>query len=146
MLADEVKLFDEVCGGARRYVEWGSGSSTDYVCKKYLLDYMVTVDTFANILRNLTANLHVRQMLKRKKLQVIHANVGTVGSWGWPKTPAIDVASMWQDVCKRLPKSADTVLVDGRYRNPAACFLSPSGRRLPSYFMISQIDTIIMGC
>lgn len=117
----ELRLLERSLCKARRYVEWGGGNSTIYAASKFRLEKMVTIETDKALVDKLKLDQRIRPLLRKGKLELIHANVGPTLEWGWPanRGPALAAGLMWQNLCEKLPQDIDTVLIDGRYRVPA---------------------------
>jgi hypothetical protein len=114
----EIALFDSLVGCSRRYVEFGAGGST---CRAASTDkeWIIAVDSSTEWLSKVA--LHCNG---KKKIKLLHADIGEVGEWGAPR----DVARRndwpryhelpWLD---REAEQGDFYFIDGRFR--VACFV-----------------------
>jgi hypothetical protein len=110
-------------GKCETYLEFGMGGSTTLAARLGVPN-IVSVDSSKDWVANISAQIATLEI--KGRIQLLHANIGTTGDWGYP----IDSSSMvnwpsyysgpWATV-KENALNPDLVLIDGRFR--VACFL-----------------------
>jgi hypothetical protein len=127
---------------ARRYVEWGSGGSTELV-SWLMLSKQVADPSFkafsiessvewTRVLQN--RSTLIEQAAHSGRLTFLHGDVGPTGALGFPKRhPDLPTALQFVSPAQSesLPRKIDIALVDGRFRvacaYSAALHLAPDG-------------------
>lgn len=108
---------------ASTYLEFGMGGST-ILAAKIGVPNIFSVDSSQEWVNSVTAQ--IAQISLKGKVQLLYANVGPTGAWGYPLNsdsvinwPAY-YSGPWRAV-RSAGLQPDLVLVDGRFR--VACFL-----------------------
>jgi hypothetical protein len=117
-------LFKQILADAKTYGEYGCGASTAWVFNNCAC-HILGVDSSEIWLQNVRASCG-----DSPRLALHHADVGTVGDWGWPVN--YDKHENFGDYTDWIWNQAltpDVVLVDGRFR--VCCFLSALLRAKP---------------
>ena len=111
-------LFKEALASSRTYAEYGCGKSTVYALKKSSAN-VISVDTSIEWIRHVKTKINASQT----RLQIYHANLGSVGQWGRPLdySKSNEFSSYTDYIWKQAVKP-DLVLIDGRFR--VCCFLT----------------------
>lgn len=105
------------------YVEYGAGGSTIAAARCPGISHVITVDTSAEWLRRVAAEIEEDF---RKKWSPIHLDVGEVGEWGWPRGRShiaewrTYATAPWKRAAS-LRLDPDLVLIDGRFRVASLC-------------------------
>lgn len=110
------ELFKHLAADCRIYVEYGCGSSTEWVYHNSRA-LIFAVDT------SVDWSQRMQSQLDPQRATVQHIDVGPVGDWGYPQS--FSHRHAYRDYCEwpwRHAAGADLVLVDGRFR--IACFLT----------------------
>lgn len=145
MYEDERALFYSYLGNATNYLEYGSGGSTVVAMAHQNIRRVHTVESDKNWIKVLSKDSNVARGLKAGLLQLVHANLGPVGSWGYPLTQLKrrdwpKYSGFYAEVGDENT-AYDLVLVDGRFR--VACMLK-SLRRLAegasAFFIIHDYE------
>jgi hypothetical protein len=117
--------------GAERYIEWGSGGSTELVAYLILAGHLGrnfrawTIESSRSWLMHLRSRSRlIYQAEATGQLQLLIGDIGPTGHLGWPvKRPSHTVAKRYVNAIDTIGLiNADVILVDGRYR--LACMLS----------------------
>jgi len=129
MTDNEKKLFKEYIHKANVYLEFGAGGST--VAALFTgIKRVYSVESDKDYIEHLRQEYKIiRKSEKYSRLVLIHANIGNVGEWGVPiMSDNENNTERFLNYSKRVfeeygeIKSADVVLIDGRFR--VACCLS----------------------
>lgn len=111
-------LFREHAALSKHYAEWGSGLSTFYVASQEVSVTVLTVETDPKWAEKILSV----SITNSQKVQVRHADLGTVGRWGRPEGYS-KIENVWNyswaPFCSGV--KPDLLLVDGRFR--VHCFL-----------------------
>jgi hypothetical protein len=118
MSAKEQELLLAFIRNSRRYVEFGSGGSTN-LAAQHVKETILSVDSDAAWLEKVAAACAPYPV----KPQLVAADIGPTGNWGYPTDAG--TRGRWPDYHEgpwALPGAgeADLYLVDGRFR--VACF------------------------
>lgn len=122
MSKDEIALFDRKIKNSRAILEFGMGGSTIRSLQKSKAK-IYSIDSSPDWIEEMRGYFQIRYM-ERKRLTLLHVDIGPTGAWGWPADEAAkerfpDYSSLIFDIIDST--SIDTVLVDGRFR--VACAL-----------------------
>lgn len=108
--------FRDQIQGARCYLEYGAGGTTEYALSLETVSVIVSIDSDRAWLDKIRASQRMRA-----GCHLIHADIGPVGEWGQP-TDQSGVTRYWSYVVKPWSVAAnlrvvpDLVLIDGRFR------------------------------
>jgi hypothetical protein len=126
MSPNERLCFEAAIAGRRHLVEYGSGGSTVAALARGVRR-IDSVESDPAWIERLTRRPDVRAAIEGGRLGLHHADIGPVGTWGYPTDDS--TSARWpeyaEQVWTRLPagaRSVDAVLVDGRFR--VACILA----------------------
>lgn len=121
MTADERKLLERLLSNSRRYLEFGSGGSTELAvalgCRKIL-----SVESSADWVAALSEKPLIREALERQQLIFELVSIGPVRDWGFPKNSAS--VKKWPNYYlspfQNYQIPFDFILIDGRFRKACA--------------------------
>ena len=108
---------------AQTYLEFGMGGSTT-LAARIGVPNIISVDSSKEWVDNIL--LQISQLELKGSVQLLHANLGETGDWGYPKNS--DGIANWPSyyagpwiVVRQKKIDPDLILIDGRFR--VACFL-----------------------
>ena len=110
---------------ATDYLEFGAGGSTVLACRMGV-QTVTSIETNLNFCSDLIHRFSLRSYIDTGRLHLRHAHVGPTGPWGFPtETPADRQIENYVSWPSKM-KSADLILIDGRFRVAVAadCALS----------------------
>jgi hypothetical protein len=147
--------FAKALNGATCLLEYGCGGSTVYACEVARVPTVISVDSDAAWVDEVKTSLKDAET----NLLISHCNIGTIASWGYPKSND-GFENFWRymvqpwDVAKDHGHRPDVILVDGRFR--VACFLfsllagAPGATILfddyfdrPEYFVVEEFCELV---
>ena len=115
-----------MCGGHRRYLEFGVGGST-LMATRSGLQSVVAVDLDPHWVDAVTKHPEIDAAIRGGRADIRHADIGPVTQWGYPRDlghiqcwPTY-IATAW-DAWSERNEMPDLIFVDGRFR--VACCLS----------------------
>ncbi len=113
--------------GARRYLEFGCGLSTQFVARNYecQIRSVETDKTYSSEIQNIL----------RERAEIFHIDLGPVGPWGRPT--GYSRRGMFEEYLEvgfSKSYSPDVVLIDGRFR--VAAFLTAVLRSAPGTHIV----------
>lgn len=114
----ELKLFCSSLPNMRRYIEFGAGNSTRFMVSQPHIERITSVETDKAFIANLLADTSIQDAILREKLNIVHANIGNTGAYGYPM-PGADPKLLMNytlHLWPNLNRDYDSVLIDGRYR------------------------------
>jgi hypothetical protein len=126
LFGDEPALMQRVFGaGMRNYMEFGIGGST-LAAIRAGAEMVVSVESDPAWVETVCRHAEVAPLVARGAARIIHADIGPVGDWGYPKDASRlrhwhdYIAKPWLEWERRqvLP---DVIYVDGRFR-VACCY------------------------
>jgi hypothetical protein len=122
----EQRLLRHAVAGAESAVEFGCGGSTLLLLDE-LCGPLVSVESDPQWLSRLRGEPGCAEAAASGRWRGIHADLGQVGNWGWPRDPAryADGPLYWNAPWLLCPQPG-FVLVDGRFR--VACALAALAR------------------
>ena len=125
----EQRLIRHAAAGLQSGVEFGCGGSTRLLLEE-LGGSLVSVESDPLWLARLREDPVCRGAATARRWRGLHADLGPVGQWGWPRDPArhADGALYWDAPWMFCP-TPNFVLVDGRFR--VACALAALARLEP---------------
>lgn len=125
----EQRLLRHAVAGAESAVEFGCGGSTLLLLEE-LGGPLVSVESDPQWLSRLRGEPGCVEAAATGRWQGVHADLGPVGNWGWPRDPAryADGPLYWNAPWILCP-APGFVLVDGRFR--VACALAALTRLAP---------------
>jgi hypothetical protein len=125
----EQRLLRHAAAGAESAVEFGCGGSTLLLLEK-LGGSLVSVESDPRWLSRLRGEPACAEAAASGRWRGLHADLGPVGQWGWPRDPAryADGPLYWNAPWLLCPMPG-FVLVDGRFR--VACALAALARLAP---------------
>lgn len=119
MTPAERGVFEKWLSGVTFLLEFGAGGSTSLAARSGV-SYIVSVESDVQWLDRLSR----RPEMKGIRFVPFHVDIGPTGAWGTPTDPA--TARRWpgyyRAVWKKIERTPDLVLVDGRFR--VACALT----------------------
>ncbi len=130
MTRDEVVLLTAVASRRESVVEFGCGGSTAVLVGAQIPS-IISVESDEAWVSKLRNHPDLGEALETGRLDLIHADIGPVGSWGRPRgTTNVDMwpnywAAVW-DHPTLTERGPDFVFVDGRFR--VACALGAALR------------------
>lgn len=129
MTLAEQQVLREAAAGAEAAVEFGCGGSTLLLLEE-LAGPLVSVDTDPQWLSRLGTEPACAKAAAAGRWRGLHADLGPVGSWGWPSDSRrfADGPLYWNAPWLLCP-APRFVLVDGRFR--VACAMVALGRLAP---------------
>ena len=113
--SDGWTYFRQALAGAKVYLEYGAGSSTEFVSREYSCSIrsVETSEVWCSVVRNRIGT----------SAHVVHVDLGETGDWGRPLTyRKRDNFITYFEAGFENGYSPDTILIDGRFR--VACFLT----------------------
>lgn len=125
----EQQLLRDTAAGVEAAVEFGCGGSTLLLLEE-LNGPLVSVESDPQWLGRLSVEPACLEAAATGRWRGLHADLGPVGTWGWPRDPArfADGRVYW-DAPWLLCPAPGFVLVDGRFR--VACALAALARLAP---------------
>lgn len=121
MSDNEIGLFNKVIKKSEVYLEFGMGGSTFHVLKNSNA-IVYSIDSCQNWIKGMKNYFYIRRM-EKKRLKLFHVNIGRTRKWGFPEDNSNShlFPEYSAGIFKNTDLTADTVLIDGRFR--VACTL-----------------------
>jgi hypothetical protein len=136
MTDKEHVLFAKVAGNANIYIEFGSGGSTYWMTRQSKAEYLYSIESDRCWLQKLESYSAIKEALRSRRLTFLYANIGPTKEWGYPEGEysiplranglhpyGLFYSNYYWAPWEFLPKNADCILVDGRFR-VACCLMS----------------------
>ncbi len=132
-LGSDWDLLRDALADAHVYLEYGAGSSTEFV-----------VDHFECQVRSVETDPEYADRIRQQvgeEAEIVQIDIGPVGSWGYPLTYShANMFDSYFDAGFAGDFSPDVVLIDGRFR--VACFLTSLLRTAPGTKIVFDDYTV----